>query len=40
MRPHVRRDDITFVVDDVILIHYAPGGLHLSKMPVSWFYGK
>ena len=30
----------TFVGDDVLLTYYAPGGLHLSRMPVSWFYEK
>lgn len=28
----------TFIDDDVLLTYYAPGGLHLTRMPVSWFY--
>lgn len=29
---------ITFVGDDVLLTYAGPGGLHLRRLPVTWFY--
>jgi sialidase-1 len=31
---------MTFVGDDVILTYYGPGGLRITRAPVSWFYQK